>query len=140
MNAIALPKPAPFRGKSVHASLKARATVRSISDRKLSPRMLSALLWSAGADAPVRLIYVAELAKFDEAGFPEPGLQDPETQKAYYFVDTGLVAGNVYLFASSKGLAAWFHNCNRVVLAEKLALKQDQRVLFGQSVGYPLKD
>jgi hypothetical protein len=73
------------------------------------------------------------------SGFQEPGLHDPEVQKSYYYVDTGLIAGNVYLFAASQGLAAWFHNCDRVDLAKRLGLRADQRVLFGQSVGYARK-
>ena len=94
---------------------------------------------SAGADAPVRLIYVADIGKFAGAGYQEPGLKDPETQKAYYYVDTGLIAGNVYLFAASQGLATWFHNCNKPELSTKLGLKPGQRVLFGQTVGYKAK-
>jgi hypothetical protein len=91
----------------------------------------------AGAEAPVRLIYVADIHKFSQAGFQEPGLWDPEIQKAYYYVDTGLIAGNVYLFAASQGLAAWFHNCDKTGLSAKLKLKSSQRVLFGQTIGYP---
>jgi hypothetical protein len=92
-----------------------------------------------GAKSPVRLLYVADIDKFSKAGFQEPGLWDLETQKAYYYVDTGLVAGNVYLFASSQGLSTWFHNCNRAELSARLGLRKDQRVLFGQTVGYPEK-
>lgn len=91
-----------------------------------------------GADAPARLIYVADLYKLSNTkGYQEPGLKDPEVQKSYYFVDTGLMAGNVYLFAASQGLAAWFHNCDRAALAAKLKLRGEQRILFGQTVGYP---
>jgi hypothetical protein len=91
-----------------------------------------------GVKAPVRLIYVANIDKLvNTSGHKEPGLMDMEVQKSYYFVDTGLIAGNVYLFAASQGLAAWFHNCNKPVLTEKLKLSQDQRVLFGQTVGFP---
>jgi len=61
-------------------------------------------------------------------------------QKSYYFVDTGLIAANVYLFAASIGLASWFHNCNKPGISEKLKLRADQRVLFGQTVEYPVKD
>jgi hypothetical protein len=89
-----------------------------------------------GAQAPVRLIYVVDIAKFGKAGYQEPGLTDLETQKAYYYVDTGLIAGNVYLFAASQGLAAWFHNCNKAELSKTLKLRADQRVLFGQTLGY----
>ena len=89
------------------------------------------------AKAPVQLIYVADLHRLTHTqGFEEPGLHDPEVQKSYYFVDTGLIAGNVYLFAAAEGLAAWFHNCDKTGLHQALALNLDQRVLFAQSVGY----
>ena len=92
---------------------------------------------SSGDSAPVRLIYVADINKLvNTSGYQEPGLQDPEIQKSYYFVDTGLIAGNVYLFAASQGLASWFHNCNKQILTKKLNLRTDQHVLFGQTVGY----
>jgi len=95
---------------------------------------------SFGDHAPVRLIYIADIHKLSNTvGYQEPGLQDPEIQKSYYFVDTGIMAANVYLFASSQGLAAWFHNCDKPALAAKLGLSANQRVLFGQTVGYPEK-
>ena len=89
-----------------------------------------------GAEAPLRLVYVANLERFKTAGFQEPGLDDPEIQKSYYYVDTGLIAGNVYLFAASQGLSAWFHNCDKAGLEEKLQLGKSRRILFGQTVGY----
>jgi nitroreductase len=90
--------------------------------------------------APVHIIYIADVNKLSHtSGFQEPGLQNPEIQKAYYYVDTGLAAGNVYLFAASQGLASWFHNCNKSALKAKLNLRPDQRILFGQTVGYPEK-
>jgi len=200
---ITLVKPQIDGGKSVLASLRERKTNRNISPEKLSPQMLSSLLWAAfgvnrengpsgrsgrtaasasnsqeidiyvalaegiylydavphrltpvvagdlrakaggrgrggaAAQAPVNLIYVVDLAKYSQAPFQEPGLKDPEIQKSYYFTDTGLIAGNVYLFAASQGLAAWFHNCNKPGLAADLKLGPEQRVLFAQTVGYP---
>ncbi|MGA2708668.1 MAG: nitroreductase family protein [Steroidobacteraceae bacterium] len=90
------------------------------------------------ATAPLQLIYVVDLQRLvNTAGFQEPGLHDPEIQKSYYYVDTGLIAGNVYLFAAAEGLAAWFHNCDKTALARQLGLRADQRVLFAQSIGYP---
>ena len=89
-----------------------------------------------GANAPVRLVYVVDIDRFKEAGFREPGLYDAEVQKSYYFVDTGLIAQNVYLAAAVLGLAAWFHNCNKPALEKKLGLKPHQRALFGQTIGY----
>jgi nitroreductase family protein len=99
---------------------------------------LGARQGDGGANAPVRLIYVADIAKLEHtSGFDEPGLHDPEVQKSYYFVDAGLIADKVYLFAASQGLAAWFHNCDRRALSARLGLGDTQRPLFGQTVGYP---
>ena len=93
-----------------------------------------------GDKAPVRLIYIADINRLSNtSGYQEPGLQDPEVQKSYYFADTGLIAGNVYLFAASRGLASWFHNCNKPALKEKLKLRDEQRATFGQTIGYPAK-
>jgi hypothetical protein len=89
--------------------------------------------------APVSLVFVVDIAKYSQGRPQEPGLKDPEIQKAYYDVATGLIAGNVYLFAASQGLAAWFHNCNKPELGEALNLRPEQRVLFAQTVGYPAK-
>jgi len=91
----------------------------------------------AAAKAPVNLVYVADLAKYSQAKLQEPGLKDPDIQKSYYNVATGLIAGNVYLFAASQGLAAWFHNCDKPSLATALKLRPEQRVLYAQTVGYP---
>jgi hypothetical protein len=87
--------------------------------------------------APVILIYVVDIAKYSKSRLQEPGLRDIEIQKSYYNVATGLIAGNVYLFAASQGLAAWFHNCNKPALAAELKLRPQQRVLYAQTVGLP---
>jgi hypothetical protein len=94
---------------------------------------------AAVAKAPVSMIFVANLARYAQARFQEPGLKDPEIQKSYYYVATGLIASNVYLFAASQGLAAWFHNCDKPGLAAVLKLRPEQHVLFAQTVGYPAK-
>ena len=91
------------------------------------------------AQAPVNLIYVADFAKYREAKLQEPGLRDPEIQKSYSSVAVGLIAGNVYLFAASQGLAAWFHNCNKAALAAELKLRPEQHVLYAQTVGHPAR-
>jgi hypothetical protein len=89
------------------------------------------------ARAPVILVYVVDIAKYNRGRPQEPGLRDPEIQKSYYNVATGLIAENVYLFAASQGLAAWFHNCNKTALANLLELRPEQRVLYAQTVGHP---
>ncbi len=91
----------------------------------------------AAARAPVNIFYVVDIAKYAKAPFQEPGLKDPEVQKSYYYVATGLIASNVYLFAASQGLAAHFHNCDKRNTPREFQLRSDQRVLFSQTVGYP---
>jgi nitroreductase len=91
----------------------------------------------AAASAPVNIFYVVDIAKYTKAPFQEPGLKDPEVQKSYYYVATGLIAQNVYLFAASQGLAAHFHNCDKRNTPKEFKLRPDQRVLFAQTVGYP---
>jgi hypothetical protein len=92
----------------------------------------------AAATAPVNIFYVVDLARYDTGpGQPDRRIGDPEVQKSYYYTDTGLIAGNVYLFAASQGLAAWFHNCNKEAAAKEFKLRTEQRVLFAQTVGYP---
>lgn len=92
----------------------------------------------SAAKAPVNIFYVVDLSRYIVASWqPDPHIGDPEVQKSYYYLATGLIASNVYLFAASQGLAAWFHNCNREETAKEFKLRPQQRVLFAQTVGYP---
>jgi len=87
--------------------------------------------------APVNIFYVVDLARYVVEGQPDRRISEPEVQKSYYFAATGLIASNVYLFAASQGLAAWFHNCDRENTVKDFKLRPEQRVLFAQTVGYP---
>jgi hypothetical protein len=87
------------------------------------------------AQAPLNLIYVADTARY--ARFEDPGMHDPDNQKAFYNVAAGLIGGNVFLLAASAGLAAWLHACDQAGLAAELHLRPEQRVVYVHSVGYP---
>ena len=90
------------------------------------------------ATAPVNIFYVADLSRYDLGpDQPDRAIADPEVQKSYYFTDTGFIAQNVYLFAASQGLAAWFHNCDKENTIGEFRLTSTQKVLFAQTVGYP---
>jgi hypothetical protein len=89
------------------------------------------------ANAPAMLVFVADIAKYSSARFQEPGLKDSEIQKSYYNVATGLISGNIYLFAASQGLATCFHNCNKTGLAEVIKPRPEQRILYAQTIGHP---
>ncbi len=52
-------------------------------------------------------------------------------------IDLGFIGQNVYLFCASEGLAAWFHMTDREGLAKAMNLREAQKVLAAQTVGYP---
>jgi len=94
----------------------------------------------AGANAPVRIFFVVDLNRYVLEGQPDPRIKDPEVQKSYYYVATGLIAQNIYLYAAANGLAAWFHNCDRNNTEKAFKLRPEQQVLFAMTVGLPAND
>jgi nitroreductase len=92
----------------------------------------------SAATAPVNIFYIVDLSRYDMGpSQPDRAIGDPEVQKSYYYTDTGFIAQNVYLFAASQGLAAWFHNCDKENTIKEFNLRTNQRVLFAQTIGYP---
>ena len=81
-------------------------------------------------EAPVNLIYVADLAKMSRLA--------PEDIDFYSATDTGFISQNVYLYCASEGLATVVRGwVDREVLSKALKLRADQRIILGQTVGYP---
>jgi nitroreductase len=54
-------------------------------------------------------------------------------------VDTGFIGQNVYLFAASEGLNAWFYAFHGPEQTAVLKLPAEKHALYAQSVGYPPK-
>ncbi|UCC13059.1 MAG: SagB/ThcOx family dehydrogenase [candidate division WOR-3 bacterium] len=83
------------------------------------------------AKVPVNLVYIADFSRMHGAA---------EDQKTFYSAaDAGFISQNVYLFCASEGLATVVRGLvDRDMLAEKLALKTDQKIILAQSVGYPV--
>lgn len=83
-------------------------------------------------NAPVNLVYVADLAKTGRASAEDTAL--------YTGADTGFIAQNVYLFCASEGLATVVRgSVDRPALAKVLRLRPDQKIILAQTVGYPRK-
>ena len=81
-------------------------------------------------DAPVNLIYVADLAKMSE--------REEKEKMMWAGADTGFISENVYLFCTSEGLATVVRaNVDRPKLAEVMKLRPDQKITFTQTIGYP---
>jgi len=78
-----------------------------------------------------------DIDKRPYSGFHEPGLRDPEVSAVVLLRRHGAHRGQRLSICRFIGLATWFHNCDRSALSAKLRLRDDQRVLFGQTVGYP---
>ena len=112
---------------------------------RLTPVVAGDLRRRAGrrgaATAPVNIFYIVDRSRYDLGPRqPDRAIGDPEVQKSYYYTDTGFIAQNVYLFAASQGLAAWFHNCDKKNTVTELRLRPEQLVLFAQSVGFPAEE
>jgi len=81
-------------------------------------------------DAPVHLVYVADLAKMGDG---EEG-----TKRLLAAMDTGFIAENVYLYCASEGLNTGFRiSVDKEKLGQTLKLSPTQRILAAQSVGLP---
>ncbi len=83
-------------------------------------------------DAPVNLIYVADMSKMG---------QDKQDEKEIYAAaDTGFIAENVYLYCASEGLATVVRaSVDKPVLSKAMQLRPEQNIVLAQSVGYPKK-
>lgn len=80
-------------------------------------------------DAPLNLIYVADLNKTGDAS--------QEDKLLYSGADTGFIAENVYLYCASQGLGVVVRGMvDRDMLSKKLNLKSGQKIILAQTVGY----
>ena len=81
-------------------------------------------------DAPVTLVFVADLAKMGN------GSDDGKLRTAN--IDAGYISQNAYLYCASEGLATGVRgSVDRAALAPKLNLRTNQIIIVAQSVGYP---
>jgi nitroreductase len=79
----------------------------------------AAVLTEAEAKAPVTILYVAD------------------AKDAFAQVDTGFIGQDVYLFAASEGLNAWFYTVKPGRVTAALKMPRSKVPLYAQSVGYP---
>jgi hypothetical protein len=81
-------------------------------------------------DAPLHLVYVADLARTGDG--------EEATKMPLVAMDTGFVAENVYLYCASEGLATAYRvSIDKKQLAEAIKLRTTQRIMGAQSVGLP---
>ena len=81
-------------------------------------------------DAPLNLVYVADLARMKGAS--------EDDKRLYNGVDVGFIAQNVYLYCASQGLAVVVRgSVDRTALSQSMKLRSEQRIILAQTVGYP---
>jgi len=81
-------------------------------------------------DAPVTLVFVADLAKM--------GTGSDDNKRNTANIDVGYISQNVYLFCASEGLVTGARgSVDRTALGPGLKLRPDQMIILAQSVGYP---
>jgi len=81
-------------------------------------------------DAPVNLIYVADLSKM--------GKTPAGNVNFYAATDTGFISENVYLFCASAGLSTVVRGwVDKPALAKAMKIRDNQRIILAQTVGYP---
>ncbi len=80
-------------------------------------------------DAPIDLVYVADLSRTRSSS---------SERDMYVAADAGFIAENVYLFCASEGVGTVVRgSVDRPALAKAMHLRQDQRIILAQTVGYP---
>lgn len=82
------------------------------------------------ASAPVNLVFVADHERMERVEKAE--------RDEFAACDTGYISQNVYLYCASEGLATVARGwVDKLMLAESLKLKDTQKVVLAQTVGYP---
>ena len=121
----------------IYVLLKQGAYVYEAKSHRLAPVLAEDIRALGGTqdfvrDAPVTLVYVADLARMGTGSVAE--------KEPMAWIDTGFVSQNVYLYCASEGLATVVRaSVDRPTLGPKLSLRPDQRIVVAQSVGYPKK-
>jgi len=86
---------------------------------------------SSVANAPLQLIYVVDYSKMSF-------VTNDEDKKVYSSADTGFIAQNVYLYCASEGLATVIRGMvDRDALTKDMKLRDKQKIILVQAVGYP---
>jgi nitroreductase len=81
-------------------------------------------------DAPVTIVFVADTSR----------MQGGSDTQALAYADAAFISQNVSLFCASEGLATGVRaSVDRPALAKALKLRDNQLIVFAQSVGFPKK-
>jgi len=83
------------------------------------------------ATAPLNVIFVSDMAKFE-------GARTPEDKRWMAGLDAGHCSQNVYLYCASANLAVVTRmSLDKAKLAEILKLRPEQQIVLAETVGHP---
>jgi SagB-type dehydrogenase family enzyme len=83
-------------------------------------------------DAPVNLVFVADYTRM--------GDRPLEVKANYAAADAAFISQNIYLFCASENLATVVRGLvDKDELKKRMNLKENQFVVFAQTVGYPIE-
>jgi nitroreductase len=123
-----------FQETDIYVLLKQGAYVYAAKSNKLDLVVAEDIRVLGGTqafvkDAPVTLIYVADLSKMGDGS--------NEDKKNTANIDVGYISQNVYLFCASEGLVTGARgSVDRAALGPKLKLRPNQTIILAQSAGY----
>jgi nitroreductase len=129
------PSARDFQETDIYVLLKQGAYVYSAKSNKLDLVVAEDIRALGGTqafvkDAPVTLIYVADLSKMGDGS--------NEDKKNTANIDVGYISQNVYLFCASESLVTGARgSVDRATLGPKLKLRPNQTIILAQSAGYP---
>lgn len=84
------------------------------------------------ATAPVNLVYVSDFSRMSDE-------LDEDTKSFYAANHAGYISQNIYLFCASESLATVVRGAiDREIIRNALNLKDNQHVIFAQTIGFPL--
>ncbi|MGD8628939.1 MAG: SagB/ThcOx family dehydrogenase [bacterium] len=119
----------------IYVALEEGLYLYNAADQVLEPVLAEDLRADTGkqpfvAGAPVNLVFVSDYSRMSRVA---------EEQKATYAAaDVGFISQNVYLYCASAGLATVVRGyVDKEALAKKMGLREDQKVVLAQTVGYP---
>jgi SagB-type dehydrogenase family enzyme len=99
-------------------------------DQVTTENLLNLAAGERYAGAPVQLILIADLAK--------RGDQNQERSLMTANLDAGYISQNVYLYCASEGLATVVRGSfPGDIIAPRLNLRPEQKIIVGQSIGFP---
>jgi SagB-type dehydrogenase family enzyme len=119
----------------IYVALEEGLYLYNAADHILEPVMAKDLRADTGmqpfvAGAPVNLVFVADYSRISRVS--------DEEKPVYAAADVGYISQNVYLYCASAGLATVVRGyVDKETLAEKMGLREDQKVVLAQTVGYP---